>query len=636
MGTHNVFVIDTRTNDITATIDLTLGRFSGLWPFRLAITPDGTKVFVANMFSDNISVINASLNRAVAEIGLGHFVHDVVFSPDGRRAYVDLGWDRLAVIDVIAGRVTSMIFLDDNTRTSSLAVSRDGRQVLALATIPEPRLYVIDATANTVSHRIDLEAEMTNQGIITLSPSGREVYVPCGITGTSYSRPGAGTNRIYVVDLAARAITARIPVVGGPIVLRPSPNGRVGYVSTFARGKIFTVDLARRAVTGEIAWGRVLEGQDWKKTDIRDLAVTPDGRRLYAAAWDADGLLAADLSTGQMTDLVDFNTRRVDVYELALTRDGRRLFVATQSALAGRGDGYLNVIDTRTRTLVSQSACSSYPANPCLDASGRLYAVAGNRILILSAADGRVLDQVSLGSDGGFYYDLAVSASQGKAYVTNTLNRFLYVVDLNRRALAKRISVGRHPQMVVLSPDGRRGYVSRQNNLHDSGGLVVIDTVRDEVVARLAPPRGVGPGGRYDLLKLAPGGGQLYWSTSPDYLNIVNLRDNTVIQTVNLQTVRDEYATRGIHPSDIAFTSDRSRAYITCGDSHALAIWDVARGRMTGFIPDVGVEPLAVVLSPDDRFAYVTCKEEEAVAVINLAERRVVRKISVAPVAGTP
>jgi uncharacterized repeat protein (TIGR01451 family) len=58
-------VIDTSTNTVVATIPV------GAVPQGIAITPDGTRAYVANINSNNVSVIDTSTNTVVATIPVG-------------------------------------------------------------------------------------------------------------------------------------------------------------------------------------------------------------------------------------------------------------------------------------------------------------------------------------------------------------------------------------------------------------------------------------------------------------------------------------------------------------------------------------------------------------------------------------
>ncbi len=74
-------------------------------PFVIAFTPDGTRAYVANIFSDTVSVIDINpastdFNKVVSTIEVGGAPVFVAISPDGTRAYVTNGdSDTVSVID---------------------------------------------------------------------------------------------------------------------------------------------------------------------------------------------------------------------------------------------------------------------------------------------------------------------------------------------------------------------------------------------------------------------------------------------------------------------------------------------------------------------------------------------------------
>src|SRR4029077_8815160 len=82
-GGPTVSVIDTATNSVVATIPV------GIDPVGVAITPDGTRAYVTNLFN-SVSVIDTVTNTVVATIPLGTNQNPdwVAITPDGTRAYV--------------------------------------------------------------------------------------------------------------------------------------------------------------------------------------------------------------------------------------------------------------------------------------------------------------------------------------------------------------------------------------------------------------------------------------------------------------------------------------------------------------------------------------------------------------------
>jgi YVTN family beta-propeller protein len=67
-------VIDTGTNTVVATIPV--GDLVGV-----AITPDGTRTYVANLGSNTVSVIDTATNTVVATIAVGLFPLGVAITP---------------------------------------------------------------------------------------------------------------------------------------------------------------------------------------------------------------------------------------------------------------------------------------------------------------------------------------------------------------------------------------------------------------------------------------------------------------------------------------------------------------------------------------------------------------------------
>ncbi|RPJ72889.1 MAG: YncE family protein, partial [Alphaproteobacteria bacterium] len=87
-GNNTVSVIDTATDTVTATVPV------GTNPFGVAVSPDGSKVYVANSGSDpsyegTVSVINTTTNTVTATVNnVGTNPVGVSVVPDGTKVYV--------------------------------------------------------------------------------------------------------------------------------------------------------------------------------------------------------------------------------------------------------------------------------------------------------------------------------------------------------------------------------------------------------------------------------------------------------------------------------------------------------------------------------------------------------------------
>ncbi|WSA81802.1 YncE family protein [Streptomyces sp. NBC_01799] len=75
LGSNNVSVIDAATNMVTATVTV------GSIPFGVAITPDGLHAYVTNFGSGNVSVIATASNMVTATVTVGTQPNGVAISP---------------------------------------------------------------------------------------------------------------------------------------------------------------------------------------------------------------------------------------------------------------------------------------------------------------------------------------------------------------------------------------------------------------------------------------------------------------------------------------------------------------------------------------------------------------------------
>ena len=60
----------------------------GSGPYGVAVSPDGTKVYVANDNSNTVSVIDTATNTVTATVPVGSYPSGVAVSPDGTKVYV--------------------------------------------------------------------------------------------------------------------------------------------------------------------------------------------------------------------------------------------------------------------------------------------------------------------------------------------------------------------------------------------------------------------------------------------------------------------------------------------------------------------------------------------------------------------
>jgi YVTN family beta-propeller protein len=108
LGGNSVSVIDAGANTLVATIPV------GVGPFGIAVSPDGTRAYVANEGGDTVSVIDTAANTVVATVTDVPGPKAVAVSPDGSLVYVTrTGWDRIALIDTATNTVVDDLQIAD-------------------------------------------------------------------------------------------------------------------------------------------------------------------------------------------------------------------------------------------------------------------------------------------------------------------------------------------------------------------------------------------------------------------------------------------------------------------------------------------------------------------------------------------
>ena len=253
-------MIDTATNQVTfPSIDL------GKTPEEIAITPDGTRAYVANHGSKSVSVINTQTNQVIVPaIAVGKEPNGIAISPNGTRAYVaNGGSETVSVIDTATNQVTATIPLGGAGYAEAVAVSPDGTRAYVSIYEPDPSVIL---TIDTATNQVIGAPMVAGDGAdsIAITPDGRTAYVANGNSGN-----------VTPIDLLARQPGAPIEADLVPVTVAITPDGRTAYVSDYNGGEVTVIDTATNQSGTPIPF---------KKNRPRKIAFTPDGTSAYITA----------------------------------------------------------------------------------------------------------------------------------------------------------------------------------------------------------------------------------------------------------------------------------------------------------------------------------------------------------------
>ena len=97
-------VVSVPTNSLVAAIPV------GISPIWSAVTPDGTRLYVSNTFSNSVSVIDTATNTVIATVPVGTAPQTLAVTPDGTSVYVlNAASSTVSVIEISTNTVTATI-----------------------------------------------------------------------------------------------------------------------------------------------------------------------------------------------------------------------------------------------------------------------------------------------------------------------------------------------------------------------------------------------------------------------------------------------------------------------------------------------------------------------------------------------
>jgi YVTN family beta-propeller protein len=238
-------------------------------PHGLAVSEDGSRVYLASDRTGNFQVVDTRTGRVTAQIPIGNDPNQMTLTRDGRFAYVPVrGDNKIAVVELDPLRLVKL-----------------------LPSPPGPH----DAYT---------------------SADGTRIYV-----GAQYG------NAIVVIDPKTQSVLHTIPTVDGVRPLRPSADGKTLYVALSNLIGFAVVNPETRQVTRRVELGTIPEGvpQPYKDTWTHDLQLVNGERELWVTD-DVHDLIRIVRLT-DMTEVAQIRTGHFPHW-FAMRPDGRVVFAS--------------------------------------------------------------------------------------------------------------------------------------------------------------------------------------------------------------------------------------------------------------------------------------------------------------------
>lgn len=277
----------------------------GLQPQKMAMAPDGTRLYVTNRVSSSVTVVDTISGASRASIPVSFSPRAIVMAPDGRHVYVAHDFtDSITVIATASDTVTRSIPL--SAPAWALATSPDG-STLYVTQGSARTLLMIEAQTGLVKDQMPIGTAPVS---LTVSTDGKTVYVidsPCRLDGCDPST-------IAVIDVHTNTVTRELTIGKAGETATLSPDGTRLYVADLNEVWVFST-------TNYELLGKV------RTFVTTSLTISADGQALYATRYDKPSLIAID--TARFT-IFDRRPLPIRPNDSALSPHGRTLYVLSQ------------------------------------------------------------------------------------------------------------------------------------------------------------------------------------------------------------------------------------------------------------------------------------------------------------------
>ena len=205
---------------------------------------------------------------------------------------------------------------------------------------------------------------------LALKPDGTRLYVA-----------SSSGNAITVIDTATGAVKATI-AVAKPSALTVNPSGSVLYVANADGATVTKISTSTNKITGTVKLPTGVAAEA--------IAVSPDSTKVYVIGAKQAGGTTVSVFTSSGTTATPVLDLTSAATALVVSPDNAKLYV-------GAADGYVTVIDTKTKAVLRTVAVGGVPAGVATSRDGTVLVVndAAGQVAASDAANGTALSALS-------------------------------------------------------------------------------------------------------------------------------------------------------------------------------------------------------------------------------------------------
>ncbi|MDY9927291.1 PKD domain-containing protein, partial [Methanosarcina sp.] len=441
-GNSAISVINTATDTVTKTVDV------GSAPYGVSVTPDGAKAYVANQNSNTVSVIDTATNKVIDTvivgsnpIALGHFIG----IPPAQTLLPVANF----TTDLTSGYAPLSVQFTDTSKNATSWKWNFGDGESSTEQNPTHNYRTVGnyTVTLTVTNEYGQNTKKSTINVQSASPMVPYAYI------TNY-----GSNTVSVIDTASNTVTATVNVGYGPLGVAVNSDGTKIYVANRGSTTVSIIDTATNNVTATLSIANYPTG----------IATNPTKAKVYLTTYYGI-VYVIDTITNTVTATLNVG------YEpngIVVSPDGSKAYVTSSN------DGTVSVFDTDSSTVTKTMKVGSNPYGIAVTPDGTKVYVANsnsNNVSVIDTETDNVTKTVDVGSAPR---GVAVSPDGTKVYVANSGNSAVSVIDTATDTVTKTVDVGSSPYGIAVTPDGAKVYVANQN----SNNVSVIDSATNNVI----------------------------------------------------------------------------------------------------------------------------------------------------------
>lgn len=303
------------------------------------------KLYILSSADDDMTVVDTATNEIVGSVTVGALPHGIAAPASHKLLYVATEGKNhgVTVVDPVNDKVVARhtVF---GKRPNEIDITSDGRY-LYLPARGECRYEVFDTVKESLIAKIPVNGYPHN---VVVSPDDRFMYLSAYDRGSlsveQARKAGECTTlnkKIYVVDAAAHAVAATIDTLEAPRPIAVSPDGKRLYANTDNLMGFVTLDLEKRKLLYRSEYA--LSG-DERAAPSRShgIGATPDNKEVWSTNINHGFVHVFDVTADPPKQIAKLKTGRTPLW-LTMTPDGRTVYVANTA------DDTISVFDAKAK-----------------------------------------------------------------------------------------------------------------------------------------------------------------------------------------------------------------------------------------------------------------------------------------------